>query len=789
MPSSSQVPRDSPARRQRRRRTHHRTDSNGELLRNQDPDNTAPSSPRAAGSRPNRYKHRDGGGGGGRSSRTAPNSEYTTTTTTALSAAQLAELDKLNRKLGWSEYDGIQRARANVEEEEEEEEEDDDDQTRAEYDNDRKRERDERERERERRRQEHRERKRRQRQEERAMGTREDDFVNERPRDYDRREKPKRRVASGQALERGSRSHYNEKEEFREDVRRRRTSRGGGNEYELTEDERRKKKRRRNIIIGVVVAIVVLIIIIVAAVVATKKTSTSDPVSGEAPGSSKPNNGNLKGISPSSIPTWAQGTYLDPFDWYDTLDFNLTFTNATVGGLSVMGLNSSWDDSTQASPNVPALSTAWQYGSMPIRGVNLGGWLSIEPFITPSLFSGFSTHDNVVDEWTLSQTLGPTNAKSTIEQHYSSFVQESTFADIQAAGFDHVRIPFSYWAITTYDDDPYVPLVSWRYLLRGIEWARKYGLRINLDLHGAPGSQNGWNHSGRQGVINWLNGTDGELNGQRTIDLHQQLITFFTQPRYQNIVTMYGLVNEPRMIVLDTDTVMAWSQKAIDAIRTNNFTGIIVISDGFLALNDWQGQLSQNKDLLLDAHQYVIFNVQQIVLDHTDKINFACSGWTGQTVQSQNPNTGFGPTLTGEWSQADTDCAQYLNNVGVGSRWEGTLNMAATPGSVNETSVLEPTCPTHNNPQCSCTNANADPSSYSDVYKQWLLMFAQAQMYSFEMGWGWFYWTWQTEAATQWSYSAGLAAGIMPKLAYQRDFNCSTGSIPDFAAQGLDEYY
>jgi aryl-phospho-beta-D-glucosidase BglC (GH1 family) len=31
--------------------------------------------------------------------------------------------------------------------------------------------------------------------------------------------------------------------------------------------------------------------------------------------------------------------------------------------------------------------------------------------------------------------------------------------------------------------------VSWKYFFRAIVWARKYGLRINLDLHAVPGSQ------------------------------------------------------------------------------------------------------------------------------------------------------------------------------------------------------------------------------------------------------------------------------------------------------------
>ncbi len=149
-----------------------------------------------------------------------------------------------------------------------------------------------------------------------------------------------------------------------------------------------------------------------------------------------------------------------------------------------MGLNSTWNDSAQANSNVPPLEKKWAYGTMPIRGVNLGGWLSIEPFITPSLFNSYQPNENIVDEWTLTTKLGPSNAASTLEKHYSQFIQESDFQQIQAAGFDHVRIPYSYWAITTYPGDPYVPKISWRYLLRGIEYARKYGLRVNLDLHG-----------------------------------------------------------------------------------------------------------------------------------------------------------------------------------------------------------------------------------------------------------------------------------------------------------------
>jgi glucan 1,3-beta-glucosidase len=531
----------------------------------------------------------------------------------------------------------------------------------------------------------------------------------------------------------------------------------------------------------VVVLAILAVVIPVAVVLSRRNNSTVETQA--AADSKQPKNSNLNGVSQSDIPDSAKGGLLDPFSWYDTTDFNVTYTEQTVGGLSVMGLNSSWDDNVQANKNVPNLQDPFDYGKMKIRGINVGGWLNIEPFITPSLFENFKTADGVIDEWTLTTRLGPSKSKDMLEKHYASFVTQQTFVDIRNAGFDHVRIPFNYWAVTTYDGDPYVPKVSWRYLLRGIEWARQQGLRVNLDLHGLPGSQNGWNHSGRQGVVGWLNGTDGAMNGQRSLDIHNQLSQFFSQPRYKNLVTMYGLVNEPRMVDLDTQNVLSWYDKAIGIIRKNNITGVLVFGDGFMGLDKWQGKLQNYDNLLLDVHQYVIFNVDQIALDHSDKLSFACKGWTQQAQRSSDKTTGFGPTLCGEWSQADTDCTEYINNVGWGTRWEGTLNTGNAT-----TSVLSPKCPTKNNPVCSCQKANEDPSNYSDSYKKWLYQFAIAQMESFEQGWGWFYWTWDTEKATQWSYKKGIAAGILPKVVYERDWSCSNG-VEDFAGMGLEEFY
>ncbi|KAJ2901637.1 glycoside hydrolase family 5 protein [Zalerion maritima] len=595
------------------------------------------------------------------------------------------------------------------------------------------------------------------------------DSEQERWQGKSKRKRRKRRLVSGAVMEEGAARGVG-------------GSRPESEEYMLNEKEgytrasdkapsgKRRLNKKRIMIFGGVVLVLIIIAIAVGVVVAKKSSSSSDDDADS-----------LDSITEDNIPAAAQGTYLDPFTWYDTTDFNVTYTNETYGDLPIMGLYADWDDSTQANDNVPALDEDWgSYGDTPARGVNLGGWLNLEPFITPSLFN-YDEGLGIIDEWTLCTHLGEDEALSTLEKHYATFVTEATFSAIADAGLDHVRISYAYWAVQTYDDDPYVFRTSWRYLLRGIEWARKYGLRVNLDIHGLPGSQNGWNHSGRQGPIGWLNGTDGDLNRQRSLDVHDRLSKFFAQDRYKNIITFYGLANEPKMTALKASDVVAWTEEAYALVKGNGVDAIQVFGDGFMGLDNWQGMMTGYDNLALDVHQYLIFNTNQIVFTHEEKIKYACSGWSQQTEESMNTATGFGPTVFAEWSQADTDCTTHLNNVGQGNRWEGTYDTGD-----DLTSILTPRCPEEDD-SCTCSDANADTSRWSDEYKEFLLLFAEAQMYSFEKGWGWWYWTWETESAPQWSYKAGLDAGVLPQKAYDRSFYCDQSDIPDFS--GLPEYY
>ena len=77
-----------------------------------------------------------------------------------------------------------------------------------------------------------------------------------------------------------------------------------------------------------------------------------------------------------------------------------------------------------ARPNewTPPLNTSWRWGVDRVYGVNLGGWLVMEPFISPEIFQRYP---GVRDEFSLSQAMAADAANgglSQIEEHYQTFI-------------------------------------------------------------------------------------------------------------------------------------------------------------------------------------------------------------------------------------------------------------------------------------------------------------------------------------------------------------------------------
>lgn len=198
--------------------------------------------------------------------------------------------------------------------------------------------------------------------------------------------------------------------------------------------------------------------------------------------------------------------------------------------------------------------------------MNLGGLFVLEPFIIPELYQQYGAED----EWTLSQlitasTTLPNNLTEVLSNHYATFVTEEDIAQIAGAGLNFIRLPIPFWAVETWSDvgtdgtnevgEPFLARVCWTYILKILGWARKYGIRVNIDLHTVPGSQNGasshpllsgktlilsgssaFNHSGKIGQVNFMNGVMGVANAERTLDYIRAITEFISQVRVLHLV-------------------------------------------------------------------------------------------------------------------------------------------------------------------------------------------------------------------------------------------------------------
>ena len=80
-----------------------------------------------------------------------------------------------------------------------------------------------------------------------------------------------------------------------------------------------------------------------------------------------------------------------------------------------------------------------------IRGVNLGGWMVLEPWITPSLFYQFLGGDETntaFDTYTFCQVLGPEDANKQLRRHWETWVTEDIIKELAASGaVNSLRLP------------------------------------------------------------------------------------------------------------------------------------------------------------------------------------------------------------------------------------------------------------------------------------------------------------------------------------------------------------
>lgn len=371
-----------------------------------------------------------------------------------------------------------------------------------------------------------------------------------------------------------------------------------------------------------------------------------------------------------------------------------------------------------ANPTVPP-------HGLKLRGVNLGGWLVLEKWITPSLFAGLQA----TDETSYCVELGEAEATRRLHHHWQTFITRDDFAWLRRVGINAVRLPIGHWLFGK--DYPYhrsYGQASHPFVVGGLDvvdrvfqWAGELGLRVVLDLHAAPGCQNGFDNGGILGVCEWH-------TREEYID-HSLNVLERLAERYADHPALHGIqaLNEPSWDI-PTDLLKRFTLEAYHRIRRHcpPERTTVVFHDGFRDFREYAGFLQEPefRNVAIDIHRYQCFGRDDIDMDIFGHIRKSVVDLRTEADEIIR-HSGY-QVYCGEWSLG--------LDLKVVSLWaEGPFNPA-----------LEA----------------MDDFQMAAAYRG----YAAAQLLTFEKYAGWFFWTYRTETTPEWSYRDCVEMGVIADL-------------------------
>lgn len=255
--------------------------------------------------------------------------------------------------------------------------------------------------------------------------------------------------------------------------------------------------------------------------------------------------------------------------------------------------------------------------------------------MTPGLFKGVDGQG----EAELVRQLGRAEAARRLTAHRSTFIQETDIAWLARQGFELLRVPVGYWLFEKTDDF----IAGEVYLTRLFEWAAHYKMRVIIDLHGLPGSQNGKDHSGTKGPIRFYR----RANRRAALATLEYIVrTYGRHPTLAGI----QVTNEPRWSLFGL-RLLGYYRQAYRVIVNGTPQSVkVIVSDGFRPL--WMSYLLGwarfGERLVMDIHLYQAFSPDDSQKDEKQYIETVRRAWSGLLSRVSRRV----PVMVGEWSAA-----------------------------------------------------------------------------------------------------------------------------------------
>eukprot|EP00258_Populus_trichocarpa_P045059 XP_024461078.1 probable glucan 1,3-beta-glucosidase A isoform X1 [Populus trichocarpa] len=247
-------------------------------------------------------------------------------------------------------------------------------------------------------------------------------------------------------------------------------------------------------------------------------------------------------------------------------------------------------------------------------------------------------------DYQLANGYGRHQAKEVLKKHRNSFITMDDFSFLYRRGINTVRIPVGWWI--AFDPDPPAPFIGGclEALDNAFSWAQAYNIKCVIDLHAAPGSQNGAEHSAsRDGTTGWPSSPDYVSKTLDVID--------FLASRYGRHPALLGieLLNEPSASLVPMEVLVPYYKQGYEIVRKYSSTAYVIICQRIGNADPielYQMNISSH-NLVVDLHFYNLFDSYFVNMSTMDNIDFV---YKSRAAQLQALNSANGPLVfVGEW--------------------------------------------------------------------------------------------------------------------------------------------
>ncbi|KAL5731856.1 hypothetical protein ACHQM5_004544 [Ranunculus cassubicifolius] len=164
-------------------------------------------------------------------------------------------------------------------------------------------------------------------------------------------------------------------------------------------------------------------------------------------------------------------------------------------------------------------------------------------------------------------------AEDVLKAHRDTFVTIEDIRFMSKHGINTLTIPVGWWIYK--DPNPPAPFVggSLEALDNAFKWAQAYDMKCIIDLHAAPGSQNGKEtSSSRDNSANWAT---SQVYISQTLD-----VIDFLASRYAKNSALLGisLLNNPNASFVPLDVLVSYYSKGYDIVRKYSSTTYVIIT-------------------------------------------------------------------------------------------------------------------------------------------------------------------------------------------------------------------